>query len=190
MKDTLKSSKPVRLVPARMLAMLVAALISVAGSGIAGADSPLTLGETLKIREAGGHQVGNEAIRDANAADPDTSPTLTAEEERAETWGIQITSIRLTANDHMIDYRYKVLDAAKAADLFKRQIKPAMIHQETGKVLAVPSTAKLGPLRNSDIPKEGKIYWMFFGNGGNLVKAGDKVTVVIGDFRVEDLVVE
>jgi hypothetical protein len=108
----------------------------------------------------------------------------------AETWGIEITSIRLSANDHMIDYRYKVLDAAKATDLFKRQIKPALIHQETGKVLAVPSTAKLGPLRNSNTPKEGKIYWMFFGNAGHLVNAGDKVTVVIGDFRVEDLVVE
>ena len=182
MDDTLKSSNPVALVPARLLALLVAALISVAGSGIPGADSPLTLAETLKIREEGGHQVGNEAIRDANAADPDTGATLTAEEERAETWGIEITSIRLTANDHLIDYRYKVLDPAKAADLLKPQ--------KSGKVLAVPSTAKLGPLRNSDIPKEGKIYWMFFGNGGNLVKAGDKVTVVIGDFRVEDLVVE
>jgi len=83
-----------------------------------------------------------------------------------------------------------VLDAEKATDLFKRQIKPHLIHQKTGKVLAVPETAKLGPLRNSNTPQEGRIYWMFFGNTGKLVKAGDKVSVVIGDFRVEDLVVE
>jgi hypothetical protein len=83
-----------------------------------------------------------------------------------------------------------VLDAQKATDLFKRQIKPHLIHQKTGKVLAVPETAKLGPLRNSNIPQEGKIYWMFFGNAGKLVKSGDEVTVVIGEFRVEDLVVE
>jgi hypothetical protein len=31
---------------------------------------------------------------------------------------------------------------------------------------------------------------MFFGNGGDLVKKGDKVTVVIGDYRVENLIVE
>ena len=190
MDDTLMSPKRETKASVRWLPLLVAALISVAAAGVAGADAPLTLAETVKVREAGGHQAGNEAIRDADAADPVTNATLTAEEERAETWGIEITSIRLTANDHMIDYRYKVLDAAKATDLFKRQIKPALIHQETGKVLAVPSTAKLGPLRNSNTPQEGKIYWMFFGNGGNLVKAGDKVTVVIGDFRVEDLVVE
>ena len=108
----------------------------------------------------------------------------------AEQWGVEVTSIRLSTHDHMIDYRYRVLDAEKAADLFKRQIKPNLIHQETGKVLAVPETAKLGPLRNSNIPQEGRIYWMFFGNAGKLVEAGDKVTVVIGDFRVEDLVVE
>jgi len=110
--------------------------------------------------------------------------------ELAKKWGVEVTSIRMTANDHMIDYRYRVLDADKATDLFKRQIKPKLIHQETGKVLVVPETAKLGPLRNSNTPQEGKIYWMFFGNAGDLVKAGDKVTVVIGEFRVEDLVVE
>jgi hypothetical protein len=129
----------------------------------------------------------------AKAAEQKAEAEPTAEAEAidlAEQWGIEVTSIRLTANDHMIDYRYKVLDADKATDLFKRQIKPHLIHQETGKVLAVPETAKLGPLRNSNIPQEGKIYWMFFGNGGDLVQTGDKVTVVIGDFRVENLVVE
>ena len=108
----------------------------------------------------------------------------------AEQWGIEVASIRLSTHDHMIDYRYRVLDADKAADLFKRQIKPFLVHQKSGKVLAVPETAKLGPLRNSNIPQEGKIYWMFFGNSGNLVKAGDEVTVVIGEFRVENLIVE
>ncbi len=108
----------------------------------------------------------------------------------AEQWGVEVSSIRLTAHGHMIDYRYRVLDADKALALFERQIKPNLIHQETQKVLAVPDTAKVGPLRNSNTPQEGKIYWMFFGNAAHLVKKGDKVTVVIGDFRVEDLVVE
>ena len=104
-------------------------------------------------------------------------------------WGIELTAIRMTAADHMIDFRYRVLDADKAAPLFKRQTKPYLIHQASGKVLAVPNTAKVGSLRNTNIPQQGRIYWMFFGNKG-LVHAGDKVTVVIGDFKVEDLVVE
>ena len=108
----------------------------------------------------------------------------------AEQWGIEVASIRLTAHNHMIDFRYRVLDSAKAAELFVRQNKPALIHQETGRVLAVPETAKVGPLRNSNQPQQGKIYWMFFGNAGGLVKPGDEVAVVIGEFRVENLVVE
>jgi hypothetical protein len=128
----------------------------------------------------------------ADAVAVDAAAEAAAAEARklAEQWGIEVTSIRLSANDHMIDYRYRVLDAGKATDLFKRQIKPNLIHQSTEKVLSVPETAKLGPLRNSNMPQEGRIYWMFFGNAGKLVKAGDKVTVVIGDFRVENLVVE
>ena len=139
----------------------------------------------------------HEATATATAEPTESSPEGEAEDDGqteaarlAEQWGIEIASIRLTANNHMIDYRYRVLDAAKATDLFTRQIKPMLIHQETGKVMAVPETAKIGPLRNSNIPQAGKIYWMFFGNAGNLVKPGDKVTVVIGEFRTENLVVE
>jgi len=175
----------------RLLPLLVAALISVAVAGTTGADTPLTLAETAKAREAQG-QAASETGPEVSATEAAAAePVAEAEPMNlAEQWGIEVTSIRMTANDHMIDYRYRVLDADKAADLFKRQIKPFLIHQESGKVLAVPETAKLGPLRNSNIPQEGKIYWMFFGNTGNLVEAGDKVTVVIGEFRVENLIVE
>lgn len=130
------------------------------------------------------------ASASATAAEGE-APADTAEPPGiAEQWGIEITSLRLTANGHMLDYRDRVLDAAKATDLFKRQIKPYLIHQASEKVLSVPETAKLGPLRNSNIPQEGRIYWMFFGNTGKIVQPGDKVTVVIGEFRVEDIVIE
>jgi hypothetical protein len=90
----------------------------------------------------------------------------------------------------MVDFRYKVLDAEKAAALFSKKTKPYLIHQKTGKVLAVPRTAKVGPLMSSYHPKQDRIYWMFFGNQTRLVQKGDKVTVVIGDFKAENLIVE
>ncbi|MGB6854705.1 MAG: hypothetical protein WBG49_19130 [Thermoanaerobaculia bacterium] len=105
-------------------------------------------------------------------------------------WGIEITGLRLTANGRMIDFRYRVLDPEKSIPLFERQTKPYLIDQTSGKVLEVPVTAKVGPLRNSNLPQAGRIYWMFFGNTGRWVKAGDKVTVTIGDFRAENLIVE
>ncbi|MBU1139759.1 MAG: hypothetical protein KKA76_12320 [Proteobacteria bacterium] len=104
-------------------------------------------------------------------------------------WGIEVTRLHLTANGYMVDFRYRVLDAKKAQDLFSRQNKPYLIDQASGKVVAVPNIGKVGPLRNSNMPKEGKIYWMFFDNISGLIKTGNKVTVVIGDFRAEDLVV-
>lgn len=129
----------------------------------------------------------------ANAPEPTKIEPLQTSQafhsDLKEHWGIELTAIRLTAANHMIDFRYRVLDAAKAAPLFERQTKPYLIHQESGKVLAVPNTAKVGSLRNSNKPQEGRIYWMFFGNKG-IVKNGDKVSVVIGDFKAEDLTVE
>ena len=128
----------------------------------------------------------------ANATTPqkEASTAVVKSNPLAEKWGIEITSLRMAAANHMVDFRFRVLDAKKADPLFVRQTKPYLVDQKSGKVLAVPNTAKIGPLRNSNIPQDGRIYWMFFGNAGKLVHAGDKVTVVIGDFRVENLVVE
>jgi hypothetical protein len=114
-------------------------------------------------------------------------PPPSAEEQ----WGVEVTSVRVSAAGHMIDFRYRILDAEKSKPLFERQTKPYLVDQASGKVLQVPRTAKLGPLRPSNVtPAEGKIYTMLFGNTGGVVQPGARVTVVIGDFRVEDLVVE
>jgi hypothetical protein len=125
----------------------------------------------------------------ANTTTEKENPGVVKKNPMAEKWGIEVSSIRMTANNHMIDFRYRVLDAKKAETLFERKTKPYLIDQASGKVLAVPNTAKVGPLRSSNKPKEGKIYWMFFGNSG-VVKAGNKVTVVIGEFKAENLIVE
>jgi hypothetical protein len=118
--------------------------------------------------------------------------TVTTEQVEAskieDVWGIQIVGIRQTAAGHMLDFRYRVVDAGKAAPLFVRQIQPYLIDESSGKSLTVPNMAKVGPLRSSNKPLQGRTYWMFFGNPG-LVKAGSKVSVVIGDFRVQNLTV-
>ena len=105
-------------------------------------------------------------------------------------WGIEVVALRLTAADNMVDFRYKVVNAEKAAVLFQRENKPQLIHHASGKSLFVPRTAKVGPLRSSNKPEEGRVYWSFFGNRARLVKPGDQVTLVIGDFRAENLTVQ
>ena len=102
-------------------------------------------------------------------------------------WGLKAVSIRLTGADHFVDFRYRVTDPLKAADLTGGRKSPYLIHQPTGKVLAVPIT-KLGPLRSKAVrPKKGRQYVILFNNSPRIVGRGDKVTVVIGDFRSEEL---
>lgn len=123
------------------------------------------------------------------AADATVANEKSVEQTMKEQWGIEVTSLRMAVDGHMVDFRYRVLDAEKAETLFVRANKPYLTDQASQKVLAVPSMGKVGPLRTSNKPQEGRIYWMFFGNKGKLVKPGSKVTVTIGDFRVENLVV-
>ena len=108
----------------------------------------------------------------------------------ADQWGIEIVALRSTAAGHMLDFRYKVLDTDKAAPLFKRGTRAYLLHQSTGKALAVPNTAKLGRLRTTNQPQQGRTYWMFFGNHHGLVKTGDLVTVNIGDFTSPAIIVQ
>ena len=105
-------------------------------------------------------------------------------------WGVEVQYVRQTAAGYMLEFRYKVLDAKKAAALFERQTKPLLTHAETGARMIVPTPAKTGALRNSNPPKVGNTYWMFFANPGKLVQPGDTVSIEIGEFLVEDLVVQ
>jgi hypothetical protein len=108
-----------------------------------------------------------------------------------EKWGVQITGIRLSAADYMLDFRYRVADPNKAAPLLGRQVKPYLIDEVSGAKLIVPAPPKVGSLRQkSREPLAGKIYFVIFSNPGKLVKRGGRVTVVIGDFKAENLIVE
>ena len=105
-------------------------------------------------------------------------------------WGVEVLFVRQTAAGYMLEFRYKVLDPEKAAALFERQTKPVLTHAESGAKFIVPTPAKTGALRNSNAPLEGRTYWMFFANPGRFVDQGDLVSIEIGDFLVEGLVVE
>jgi hypothetical protein len=123
----------------------------------------------------------NQALKEAEQRD---------EQSLEEKWGIKIVGIRLTASDYMLDFRYRVLNPERASDLIQKQTKPYLIHQETGKKMPVPKT-RLGPLRQTGVkPIPDRNYAILFANSNKLVKPGDRVTVVIGNFKAENLVVE
>ena len=107
-----------------------------------------------------------------------------------EKWGVEPVALRLTAADHFIDFRYRVIDPDKAKALLSRDNTPYLIDEASGKVHTVPLT-KLGSLRASSVkPKANRNYVVLFGNTNKIIKKGSLVTVVIssagffGPFRV------
>jgi hypothetical protein len=110
----------------------------------------------------------------------------------AERWGVEVYGVRQATGGMMIDFRFRVLDAEKATHLFESQNKPYLVKEGTDVKLPVPMGAKVGAFRPTNRGKNitsNKDYYMMFANPGSYVKPGEKVSVVIGDFRVEKLTV-
>ena len=104
-------------------------------------------------------------------------------------WGIRPLSIQLTAAGNMLDCRFRVIDPDKAQLLMKRGDKAYIVDQTSGNKFSVPRT-KVGPLRQTGSkPTPGKVYPILFSNTGKAIKSGSKITLVIGDFRMENIVV-
>jgi hypothetical protein len=116
-------------------------------------------------------------------------PSLSAE-ALEEKWGIRPLSIRQTADGHMLDFRYRILDEEKASPLFSPTIRPLLIDEDTGAVMAVPTVPKVGAMRSTRKPLKDRNYAILFANPQKHVKPGHRVTIVIGDYRAEHLVVE
>lgn len=111
--------------------------------------------------------------------------------ELEKQWGIRLLGIKLSAAGYMLDFRCRIVDAEKAARLADRKARPYVVDQKTGSRVLVPSPPTVGVLRQaSTTPVEQRTYFALFANPGRQIGAGDKVTVVIGDFRAEDLIVE
>lgn len=105
-----------------------------------------------------------------------------------EQWGVEVLGIQATATGYMLDFRYRVVDAEKAAPLLDRRIKPYILVKKDNARLEVPVTNKLGALRQTTKHvKPNRNYFVLFSNPARHVKSGDKVSVVIGDFVVDNL---
>ena len=105
-------------------------------------------------------------------------------------WGVDSMSVKSVESGEMIRFAYRVIDAGKAKPLNDKKSEPSLIDPQAGVKLAIPSLEKVGQLRQSGTPEAGKSYWMAFSNKGRLVKRGDRVSVVIGNFRADGLVVD
>jgi hypothetical protein len=134
----------------------------------------------------------SQSSQQAVADKTDAEEQLVAQQRRLEElWGVEVQAVRLTAADYMLDFRYRVLDADKAAPILDRHIKPHVIVERSGVKLQVPISSKLGPLRQTQThPQDARNYYAFFANPARHVKRGDLITIVVGDFIAEHIAVE
>ncbi len=71
-----------------------------------------------------------------------------------------------------------------------KQAQATLDDPKAGVSLLVPTMEKVGQLRQTSAPEAGRSYWVTFSNKGRRVKRGDRVDVVIGQFKADNLVVD
>jgi hypothetical protein len=106
-------------------------------------------------------------------------------------WGIGEPNIKAVESGVILRFSYRVLDPAKAKPLNDKKLNPVLESPEKGVRLVIPSLEKVGQLRQA--PKNieaGQSYWMAFSNSGRLLRPGDRVDIVIGNFHARGLLVE
>ena len=127
----------------------------------------------------------------AGTAVPSDSTKEKTAESVKEKWGVDNFRVRLTSAGYMLDVRYRVYDKTKAKPLFSRKLRPFAIEEASDVKYGVPASPKVGFLRQTPQHiKENKEYFLMIANPGKRIKSGDKLTLVIGDFRIEHLTVE
>jgi hypothetical protein len=144
----------------------------------------------------------------ASAAPSTASPTTTAQHRvhhspylaaqhlgsadvnYAVQWGVDSMQVHQTNGGNLIRFSYRVVDTKKATVLVDRAATPLMVSVTARVALQVPVMDKVGPLRQATELESGKTYWMVFSNKGGTVKSGDHVSVVVGSFHVDGLVVQ
>ena len=98
--------------------------------------------------------------------------------------GVRVVRVALVAADGMVDLRYQVLDPDLAADL--HDTPPLLIDEGTNEVI---KELFMGHA-HSGTPKAGPSYPIVFVNTGGLLERGSTVSIVIGEERLEHVVVQ
>jgi len=119
-----------------------------------------------------------------------TRGTAKSKHYYTEVWGVDKLRASYTSSGNLIKFSYRVLQPKLAKTLGEHENAPELIGIRSNAVLHIPTMEKIGQLRQMSAAEANKDYWMVFSNKGNLVKPGDEVSVIIGRFRADGLIVE
>lgn len=105
-------------------------------------------------------------------------------------WGIDDIVVRTTSSGALVRFSYRVVDVNKAQVLNEKRATPYLIDEKTQSALQIPDMEQVGKLRQTATPEVGHEYWMVFSNKRGFVKTGSWVDVVIGNVRINGLMVQ
>jgi hypothetical protein len=94
--------------------------------------------------------------------------------------GVRVVRVAVTGDGGLIDLRYQVVDADKAAAVHDEATPPLVIDERTGAALG---SLLMGHLHAGPV-KVGVTYYLLFENKGWIVRRGGRVTVRLGDARL------
>ena len=167
-------------------------LLLLAGLLAGGVVSPRAMAQNGQKAENSGQNAP------AVASTPSASPYVTQSNRNPRrasayyglVWGVESLRVKLVESGEIIRFTFSVTDPDLAKPLNDKKLEPALIDPQAGVRLEIPALEKVGKLRQTTSPEAGRSYWMAFSNKGRLVKRGDRVTIVIGSFHAEGLLVE
>ncbi len=103
---------------------------------------------------------------------------------------LAIDSVHMSAAGMLIDLRYRVIDPARAQRALGPKIRPKLIDERTGIEMSVPTTAKLGSLRQTQgQQRSGRSYFVLFVNTAR-VAPGSRVRAELGELVFPHLLVQ
>jgi hypothetical protein len=162
--DTATSALPPRLTQRPLVWLLTAvALIAIAAAAVVllrpDASSPAVVAPSMVV----------------------PAPASPAIEAR---YGIRVTQIGLTADGGLLDLRFVVIDAARAEQLSHGGVHMRLVVEDGNHLLDSEAMAPHGGALHV-----GSAYFSLFRNDGGLLGHGSRVTLLVGDLRLEHLVV-
>jgi hypothetical protein len=105
-------------------------------------------------------------------------------------WGIENIQVKEVSSGALVKFSFRVVDPKKAKIINNDKSTPLLIDEASHAALHIPVLEQIGKLRQTNTPEAGREYSMLFSNKDRYVKPGNRVSVVIGTFHLEGLIVQ
>lgn len=100
--------------------------------------------------------------------------------------GVRLVQVAITGGGGLIDLRFQVVDPDKANAVHEEDNPPTIVDEATGLVV----NQLLMGHNHSGPFTAGQTYYLIFENPGNIVQSGSKVSILLGDAEVDNIIIK